>query len=173
MNIEEKKAVVADIVEKLQNHAHFYVTDSGDLDAETTSKLRRKCFEQDIELFVVKNTLLKLALEQTEGEYQDIYPTLKGNTAVMFSNTGNVPAKLIKEFRKGGKDKPLLKSAYVEECVYVGDNQVDALVAIKSKTELLGDIVGLLQSPMQNLLGAINSGGNTIAGLVKTLSEKE
>jgi large subunit ribosomal protein L10 len=173
MNIEEKKAVVAQIVEKLENSAHFYVTDSGDLDAETTSKFRKKCFEQDIQLFVVKNTLLKKALEQVDGEYDEIYPTLVGNTTIMFSNVGNAPAKLIKEMRKGTAEKPILKSAYVEECVYVGDDQVDALTAIKSKTELIGELIGLLQSPMQNVLGALNSGGSTIAGLVKTLSEKE
>jgi len=173
MNIEEKKAAVAQLVEKLENSAHFYVTDSGDLDAEATSKLRRKCFESEVELFVVKNTLLKKALEQIDGEYDEMYPTLKGNTTIMFTNTGNVPAKLIKEFRKGGAVKPVLKSAYVEEAVYVGDDQIDALVAVKSKTELLGDVIGLLQSPMQTLVGALNSGGNTISGLVKALSEKE
>lgn len=173
MNIEEKKAIVATIVEKLQNNAHFYVTDSGDLDAATTSKLRRQCFDKNIELLVVKNTLLRKALEQVEGNFEEIYPTLKGFTAVMFTNTANKPAKLIKEIRNTGKNKPLIKSAYVQECIYVGDNQLDNLVAVKSKNELIGEILGALQAPMQNVIGALSSGGQTIAGLVKTLSEKE
>jgi large subunit ribosomal protein L10 len=174
MNIDEKKAIVATIVEKLQNNSHFYVTDSAGLNAENTSKLRRKCFDNDVELLVVKNTLFRKALEQVGGnEYAEMYPTLIGNSTVMFANAASLPAKLIKEIRKEGKEKPFLKSAFVEECIYVGDCQLDALVAVKSKNELIGEVIGLLQSPMQSLIGALNSGGNTIAGIVKTLSEKE
>lgn len=171
MNLEEKKAIVGDLVEKIQKTGHFYLTDIGGLDALSTSDLRRKCFEKDIELLVVKNTLLKKALEQLDGEYNELYSTLTGNTAVMFCEVGNVPAKLIKEIRKGN-EKPVLKSAYVEEAVYVGDDQLEALSTIKSKDELLGDVIGLLQSPIKNLLGSLESGKNTITGLLKALEDR-
>lgn len=172
MDITEKKDIVASIVDKINENKHFYITDTADLNALSISKLRRKCFEKDVELVVVKNTLLKKALEQVEGNFEEIYDILKGGTSIMFCPVGNVPAKLIKEFRKEGANKPILKGAYVEESIYIGDDQVESLANIKSKDELLGDLIALLQSPMKNVLGALNSGKTTIGGLIKTLSER-
>jgi large subunit ribosomal protein L10 len=142
------------------------------LNAETTSKLRRACFDRDIKLVVVKNTLLKKAFEKFEGKYEGLYGALKESTSIMITEVNNVPAKLIKEFRKKSP-KPLLKAAYVEESIYVGDDQLDALSNIKSKEELVGDIILLLQSPARNVISGLQSGGNKLAGIVKTLSEKE
>jgi large subunit ribosomal protein L10 len=141
------------------------------LDAESSSNLRRSCFKSDVRIEVVKNTVLKNALERANGDYDELYQTLKGNTSIMFANVGNAPAKIIKDFRKKS-DKPFLKGAFVEESIYVGDENLDALVAIKSKEELLGEIVSLLQSPAKNVISALKSSGGTIAGIVKTLSEK-
>lgn len=172
MKREEKAVIIDNIKELINKYNHFYLADISELDAEKTSDLRRKCFEKEIELVVVKNTLLKLALEQGEKNGEELYETLKGSTSIMFSNTGNVPAKLIKEFRKSS-DKPILKAAFVEESIYLGDTQLDALVNIKSKEELLGDIIMLLQSPMKNVVSSLQSGKNILAGIVKTLSEKE
>jgi len=168
---EEKSQIIETLTERLNNNKHFYLTDISGLNAEDTSALRRKCFEKDIRLMVVKNTLLKKALEQTEGEYGDIYDILKNSTSVMFCDTGNAPAKLIKELRKKG-DKPVLKGAYVEESIYIGDDQLDALSSLKSKDELLGDLVGLLQSPMKNVLSQLQSGGNIIHGVLDAIKEK-
>jgi large subunit ribosomal protein L10 len=169
--IEDKKAIVAQISEKLKERNHFYVIDIANLNAADTSNLRRKCFEKDITLLVVKNTLLKKALEQ-KGDFNSLYPTLKGTTSLMLCNTANVPAKLIKEIRGTGKEKPILKAAYVEECIYVGDKSLDSLASLKSRTELIGDVVGLLQSPMKTVLGQLQSGKNIIGGVVKTLQER-
>ena len=141
------------------------------MDAAATQELRKACFEANIKLIQVKNTLLRVALENLDTDYKELYGTLKGSSAVMLAETGNAPAKLIKEFRKS-HDKPVLKAAYVEECAYVGENQLDALVSIKSKEELLGDIVLLLQSPMQKLISALESGKNTIGGVLKTLEDR-
>jgi len=171
MNLTEKKEIVANLIEKINENKHFYVTDTADLNALEISTLRRKCFEKDIELLVVKNTLLKQALEQIEGNFEDVYDVLKGGTSIMFCEIGNAPAKLIKDVRKNLK-KPILKAAYVEESIYVGDDQVEVLSNIKSKDELLGDIITLLQSPIKNVLGSLNSGKNTLGGLIKTLSER-
>ena len=142
------------------------------MNASDTSSLRRKCFEKDITLVVVKNTLLKRALENSEVDFGDLYIVLKDSTSIMFSETGNVPAKLIKEFRKV-HEKPVLKAAYVEESIYVGDEYLEALSEIKSKDELLGDLVLLLQSPMKNVISSLQSGSNIITGVLKSLSEKE
>ena len=172
MRKEEKNIIIEDLTEKLKNAKHFYLADISDLNAADTSNLRRKCFESDIQLIVVKNTLLKKALEQTEGEFSDLFDVLKNSTSIMFSETGNVPAKLIKEFRKT-KERPILKAAFVEESIYIGDDQLDALVNIKSKFELIGDIILLLQSPVKNVVSSLQSGGNTLSGILKTLSEKE
>lgn len=172
MRKEEKLTVIDDLTELLGNSKHFYLTDSSDLDAVATYELRKACFEKDIKLVMVKNTLLKRALENLEGEYDEFYSTLKGSTSIMLCDTGNAPARLIKEFRKS-HDKPVLKGAYVEEGIYVGEGELENLVSVKSKEELLGDVVTLLQSPMQQLVSALQSGGGTLAGLVKTLSEKE
>lgn len=172
MRKEEKNAIINSLAESIEAYNHFYLADTSELDAADTSDLRRKCFNSEVKLIVVKNTLLKKALEKAEGEFEELYPILKNSTSVMFCNTGNSPAKLIKDFRKK-HDKPLLKGAFVEESVYIGDNQLEALVAIKSKEELLGDLVALLQSPMKNVVSALQSGGNTIHGVLKTLSKKE
>ncbi|MCG8698646.1 MAG: 50S ribosomal protein L10 [Bacteroidales bacterium] len=172
MTRDEKNQVIDGLAQQITESKHFYLADIEALDAEETSNLRRKCFEKDIKLVVVKNTLLRKALEKCEGEYEELYGILKNPTSVMFSDTGNVPAKLIKEFRKTS-EKPVLKGAFVEECVYLGDDQLDALSNIKSKEELIGDLIGLLQSPAKNVLSALQSGGGTLAGIVKTLSEKE
>jgi len=142
------------------------------LNAETTSNLRRACFKANIKLEVVKNTLLAKAMEASEKDFGDLSTVLVGNTAMMLSETGNAPAKLIKEFRKKS-EKPILKGAFIEEAVYLGDDQVEALVNIKSKDELIGEIIGLLQSPAKNVVSALQSGGGTLAGIIKTLSEKE
>lgn len=141
------------------------------MDAVATQELRKACFDANIKLIQVKNTLLRVALDGLDTDYNEIYSVLKGSSAVMLSETGNAPAKLIKEFRKS-HDKPVLKAAFVEECAYVGENQLDALVSIKSKEELLGDIVLLLQSPMQKLISALESGKNTIGGVLKTLEDR-
>ena len=172
MRREEKNTIVDSLTDRIKEYNHFYLTDTAQLNAADTSDLRRKCFENDVKLVVVKNTLLKRALEQTEGNFEELYPVLKGTTSIMFTKSGNVPAKLIKEFRKK-HDKPVLKGAYVQESVYIGDNMLDALISIKTKQELIGDIIMLLQSPAKNVISALQSGGNTIHGVLETLSKKE
>jgi large subunit ribosomal protein L10 len=172
MKKEDKNKIIDELAERFQQFTHFYFADISDLNAADTSVLRRKCFDKEIELVVVKNTLLRKALERFDGKFEDLYNILQGGTSVMFSNSANEPAKLIKEFRRTNK-KPLLKGAFVEESVYIGDNQIDALVSIKSKEELIGDIIGLLQSPLRNVMSSLESGKHIIAGVVKTLSEKK
>lgn len=171
MKREEKNTIIESIVQQIESKKHFYITDIANLNAEDTSKLRRKCFENKIELVVVKNTLLKKALERMEGNYEELYGVLNNSTSLMLSETGNAPAKLIKDFRSNNS-KPVLKAAYVEECVYIGDDQLDSLISLKSRDELIGDIIGLLQSPAKNVVSALQSGKGTLAGLVKTLSER-
>jgi large subunit ribosomal protein L10 len=171
MNREEKAQIIEGLVGKLQAYPHFYVTDTTGLNAEKTSALRRACYEKQISLVVVKNTLFTKALEKAGNTDNELLGILKGTSAVMFTETGNAPARLIKEFRKG-TDKPLLKGAFVQECVYVGD-QIEALVNVKSREELIGDIIALLQSPAKNVISALQgSAGQKIAGLVKTLEER-
>ena len=172
MTREEKSQVIEDLTAQLAESAHIYLADISGLDAENTSKLRRACFKANVKLAVVKNTLLAKAMESSEKDFGELPTTLKGNTSIMLSETGNAPAKVIKEFRKKS-DKPLLKGAFIEEAIYIGDNQLDALVDIKSREELIGEIVGLLQSPAKNVISALKSGGSTIAGLVKTLQDRE
>jgi len=172
MTREEKSQVIEELTAELANNTNIYIADISGLNADTTSNLRRACFKANVKLAVVKNTLLEKAMEASDRDFGDLPSVLKGNTSVMYSETGNVPAKLIKTFRKKA-EKPLLKGAFIEEAVYIGDDQLDMLVDIKSKEELLGEIVGLLQSPAKNVISALKSGGNTIAGLIKTLSEKE
>jgi len=172
MTREEKGQYIDALTEKLNNSTIFYLADIAGLNAETTSRLRRTCFNGNIQLEVVKNTLLQKAFENAKGNYEDLYVSLKGNTSIMFSEVGNAPAKIIKDFRKKS-DKPLLKGAYIEEAIFIGDENLDLLVAIKSREELIGDIIGLLQSPAKNLISALQaSAGGKIAGIVKTLSEK-
>ena len=172
MRREEKNAIIDSLAEKLKEYSHFYLTDTAQLNAADTSALRRKCFENNIKLIVVKNTLLKRALEMSEGDLEELYPILKGTTSIMFTNTGNAPAKLIKEFRRE-HDKPVLKGAYVQESVFVGENMLDALISVKTREELIGDIILLLQSPARNVVSALQSGGNKIHGVLETLSKKE
>lgn len=172
MKKEQKSSVIQDLTAKLAEANVVYVTDISGLDAETTSNLRRACFKAGIKLEVVKNTLLEKAMEIAENDYSDLPTILKGNTAILISDNGNAPAKIIKEFRKKS-DKPVLKGAYIHEAVFIGDNQLDALVALKSKNEVIGEIIGLLQSPAKNVVSALKSSGGKIAGILKTLSEKE
>ena len=172
MTKQEKHEIVEKLSQKLNENSIFYLADISELDAESSSKLRRLAFKRDVSLNVVKNTLLRKALEAAEGSYEEFYDVLKGNTSIMFSEVGNAPAKLIEEFRKKS-DRPILKGAYIEEAICIGDDKVKALTEIKSKEELIGDIITLLQSPAKNVVSALQSGGNTISGLVKALSERE
>ncbi len=172
MTREEKSQVIEELTAQLADNANIYLTDISGLNAGTTSNLRRACFKADVKLAVVKNTLLEKAMEASDKDFGDLPLTLKGNTSVMYSETGNAPAKVIKAFRKKS-DKPLLKGAFIAESVYIGDEQLDMLVDIKSKEELIGEVISLLQSPAKNVISALKSGGGTIAGIIKTLSEKE
>lgn len=172
MTRDEKNQLIDNLAQQLSGSKHFYLADIAALNAEQTSKLRRKCFEKNIKLVVVKNTLLRKALEKIEGNYVELFPVLKENTSVMLSESNSDPAKLIKEFRREFP-KPVLKGAYVEESIYIGDNQLDALASIKSKEELIGDIILLLQSPAKNVVSALQSGSNKLAGIIKTLQDKE
>lgn len=171
MKKEDKAIIIEQIKEAIQSYAHFYLTEAAGLNAGQVADLRRQCNKQDIKMLVVKNTLLKKALESFDTDFSAIFPSLVNNTAILFTNTGNAPAKLIKTFAKEAK-KPVLKAAYVEECFYIGENQLDALQSVKSKNELLGELVGMLQSPMQNLVGQLQSGGNSIHGVLKTLESR-
>jgi large subunit ribosomal protein L10 len=172
MTRDEKAKVIDSLAQEISNAKHFYLTDISSLNAEDTSMLRRKCFEKEIRLVVVKNTLLKKAFEKCEGKFDEITGVLKDSTSIMFTETSSAPAKLIQEFRKT-LDKPLLKAAFVEESIYIGDAQLDTLSSIKSKEELIGDIIVILQSPAKNVISALQSGGKTLAGIIKTISEKE
>jgi large subunit ribosomal protein L10 len=171
MRRDEKTDIINSLADTLKEYSHFYLTDTAQLNAADTSDLRRKCFENQIRLVVVKNTLLKRALEQAGLDCGELFPVLKGSTAVMFSNKGNTPAKMIRDFRKS-HPKPLIKGAYIEESVYVGDNLLETLVALKSREELIGDIIMLLQSPAKNVVSALQSGGSKIHGVLETLSKK-
>ena len=175
MKKEDKSAIIVELQKYLDEYQHFYITNIEGLNAEKTSALRRLCFNSDVKLLVAKNTLLQKALE-AKGIDEQIFAALKGNTALMLSNTGNAPAKLIKEFTKKEKTKeeakPQLKAAYVEETVYVGAQNLDFLATIKSKNELIADLVALLQSPAKNVVSALQSGGTTIHGVLKTLGER-
>lgn len=173
MTREEKFQVIEDLTSKLAENAVIYLADISGLDATATSNLRRACFKADIKLSVVKNTLLEKAMEKSDKDFGDLPTILKGNTSVMYSEVGNAPAKLIKEFRKSANnEKPVLKGAYVEEAVYLGNDQLESLVSIKSKDEVIGDIITLLQSPAKNVVSALQSGGQKLSGIVKTLSER-
>ncbi len=172
MNKDQKAQYIEDLANDLANANIFYLADTADLTVETINQLRRRCFQSGIELRVVKNTLLAKAMARVEGrDYGQLPEVLGGPTSIMFAEVGNVPAKLIKEFRKKN-DKPLLKGAYIEEAIFIGDSQLDTLESIKSRDELLGDLLGLLQSPAKNVLSGLQSGGNKIAGILKTLEER-
>ncbi|MDR1408450.1 MAG: 50S ribosomal protein L10 [Tannerella sp.] len=174
MKKEDKSIIIEQLSETVKQYGHFYLTDIESLNAGKTSALRKACFKKDIKLVVVKNTLFKKVLESMDVDYSSLYESFTGNTAVMFTDVGNAPARLIKEFTKGtkGEGKPWLKAAYVQECFYVGAENLEALVNLKSKEELVGDIIAMLQSPARNVISALSSGGRTIHGILKTLEER-
>jgi large subunit ribosomal protein L10 len=171
MTREEKSQVIETLTNKLAENSIIYLADISGLNALETSNLRRACFKANINLAVVKNSLLEKAMEKSDKDFGELPDTLKGNTSIMISETGNAPAKVIKAFRKGS-DRPLLKGAYIEEAIFVGDDQLNTLVSIKSKEELIGDIITILQSPAKNVISALQSGGNKLSGILTTLSEK-
>ena len=172
MTRTEKDQLIDELVQMLAEKNVVYLTDASGLDSESTTSLRRECYKKDIRVRVVKNTLLRKALERIEDrDYSELYDVLKGQTALLVGDVGNAPARVLKEFRKK-YDMPVLKGAYVEEATYLGDNNLEALTAIKSKEEVIADVIALLQSPAKNVIGALNSGGNTISGLVKALQER-
>jgi large subunit ribosomal protein L10 len=172
MTRTEKDQLIDELVQMLAEKNVVYLTDASGLDSEATTSLRRECYKKDIRVRVVKNTLLRKAMERTEGrDYTDLYDVLKGQTALLVGDVGNAPARVLKEFRKK-HDMPILKGAYVEEATYLGDSNLETLTTIKSKEELVADVIALLQSPMKNVVGALNSGGNTLSGLVKALQER-
>lgn len=171
MTREEKLSVIQDLTAQLKENSTIYLADISGMDAANTSDLRRACFKANIKLAVVKNTLLAKAMEASDKDFGELPEILKGSTSLMFSETGNAPAKLIQSFRKKTK-KPLLKGAFIAEAIYIGDDQLDALVNIKSREEMIGEVIGLLQSPAKNVVSALKSGGGKLAGILKTLSEK-
>lgn len=171
MRKEDKQQIVDDLTGKIKSYNGFYITDTSALTVSQINVIRRKAFEKGVKVQVAKNTLIRKAMEAVGTEYADLYDVLKGSSTLLFSETANLPAKLIKELRKTG-DKPVLKGAYVEESLFIGDNQLDQLAALKSKNELIGDIVALLQSPAKNVVSALQSGGGKLAGIVQTLSER-
>lgn len=173
MTKAEKTQEIQDLKDKFSNSQYFYLADASSLSVEVINKFRRLCFSKGVEFRVAKNTLIKKALEQVGDQYEELYPTLNGPTGVLFATEGAVPAKLLKEFRGADKTKPALKAAYIDSSIFIGDNQLEALAALKSKTELLGDIITLLQSPMHNVISALQaSSSHKIAGLVKALEER-
>lgn len=172
MKREEKEVIISEIADLLNTYPNVYIADTSAMTVEKTNQLRRLCFNKGVKMLVAKNTLIRKAMESRDAEsYNEIFGALKGTSALLFSEGGNVPAKLIKEFRKGG-DKPALKGAYIDTAIFLGDNQLDTLAAIKSKNELIGEIIGLLQSPATNVISALKSSGGKLAGIVKTLSER-
>ena len=170
MKKEVKDTIIVELGTMLKEYGHFYLVDATGLNAEKTSDLRRKCFKSEVKMVIVKNTLLHKAFEASEIDFEPLYGCLKGNTAVMFTNTANVPAKLLKEYTKEGV--PSLKAAYVEESFFVGADKLEELASLKSKNELIADVVALLQSPAKNVVSALQSGANTIHGVLKTLGER-
>ena len=171
MKRSDKLQVIDQLTKEINSYSHYYLADISNLNAEVTSNLRRLCNKREVKLVVVKNTILRKALEKSEKNSEELYDVLVNNTSIMFSNSGNVPAKLIKEFSKKNK-KPVLKGAYVEQCAYIGADQLEALINVKSKEELIGGIIATLQSPIKNVMSALQSGGQTIVGVLKTLEER-
>lgn len=172
MKIEQKNVLIQELKDIIESYTNFYLTDMAGLDAQETSDIRRKCFQKDIKLKVVKNTLFKISLEQAEGNYEELYDSLKQNTTVMFCNTANAPGKVIKDF-KSPNNNPKLKAAFIDGSVYVGEEHLSTLASLKSKEELIGDVISLLQSPMKTVMSQLDSGKNILAGVTKTLSERE
>ena len=155
----------------MKEYGNFYITDTSNLTVAKINNIRRKCFESDITMKVAKNSLIRKAMEAAGGDYTEMFDVLKGSSSILFSKSATAPAKLIKALRKQG-DKPVLKAAYIDSAIFVGDNQLDALIKLKSKEQLIGEIIGLLQSPAKNVISALQSGGNILAGVVKTLQER-
>jgi len=171
MKKEEKHEVVLALAETIAEYGNFYITDTANLSVAKVNDIRRKCFENDIKMQVAKNKLIRKAMEASEGDFSEMFDVLKGSSSILFSKSANAPAKLIKQLRKSG-DKPVLKAAYIDSSVFIGDNLLDALVNLKSKEELVADIIALLQSPAKNVISGLQSGGNKLAGIVKTLQER-
>ena len=172
MKKEDKAIIIEQIGQALSEYSCVYLTQTSGLDAERTSALRRACFEGDVKMLCVKNTLLKKAFEASEADYSGLYDVLHGETTLLLSNVGNAPAKLIKKFRGKNEELPMLKGAYVEETVYLGEDQLETLAHIKSKNELIADVVALLQSPAKNVVSALQSGATKLHGILETLSNK-
>ncbi len=171
MTKEEKHELVQALAEQMKEYGNFYITDTSDLTVEKVNLIRRKCFESDITMQVAKNSLIKKAMEAAGGDFSPIYDVLKGSSSILFSKSATAPAKLIKQLRKRA-DKPILKAAYIDSAIFIGDKQLDTLINLKSKEQLIGEIIGLLQSPAKNVISALQSGGNILAGVVKTLQER-
>ena len=171
MRKEEKHEVVLALTETIAEYGNFYITDTANLSVAKVNDIRRKCFENDIKMQVAKNKLIRKAMEASAGDFSEMFDVLKGSSSILFSKSANAPAKLIKQLRKSG-DKPVLKAAYIDSAVFIGDNQLDALINLKSKEELVADIIALLQSPAKNVISGLQSGGNKLAGIVKTLQER-
>ena len=172
MNKQEKDKTIQALNTMLNDNNNFYLADVSGLNAEQNSALRRLCFKRSVSIKVVKNTLLKKAFERNDADFSELYNVLVGNTSIMQAEVGNAPAKVIKEFRKKN-DKPVLKAAHIEEAMYIGDENLATLADLKSKEELIGDIITLLQSPAKNVISSLQSGGNKLAGIIKTLEEKK
>ena len=171
MNKEEKYELVLALTEQMKEYGNFYITDTSNLTVAKVNDIRRKCFERDITMQVTKNSLIKKAMANIEGDFTSVNDVLKGSSSIIFSKSATAPAKLIKQLRKKG-EKPILKAAYIDASVFIGDNQLDTLINLKSKEQLVGEIIGLLQSPAKNVISALQSGGNILAGVVKTLQER-
>jgi large subunit ribosomal protein L10 len=172
MNKEEKHDLVLALTEQMNEYGNFYITDTSNLTVAKINNIRRKCFESDITIQVAKNSLIQKAMEAANGDYTQIYDVLKGSSSILFSKSATAPAKLIKQLRKSGSEKPIIKAAYIDSAIFIGDNQLDTLINLKSKEQLVGEIIGLLQSPAKNVISALQSGGNKLAGIVKTLQER-
>jgi large subunit ribosomal protein L10 len=171
MNKEEKHELVIALTEQMKEYGNFYITDTSNLTVAKINHIRRQCFESNITMKVAKNSLIKKAMDAIGGDFAPMHDVLKGSSSILFSKSSTAPAKLIKQLRKKG-EKPILKAAYIEASIFVGDNQLDTLINLKSKEQLVGEIIGLLQSPAKNVISALQSGGNILAGVVKTLQER-
>ena len=171
MRKEEKHEVVLALTETIAEYGNFYIADTANLSVAKVNDIRRKCFENGIKMQVAKNKLIRKAMEASGGDFSEMFEVLKGSSSILFSKSANAPAKLIKQLRRTG-DKPVLKAAYIDSSIFIGDNQLDALINLKSKEELVADIIALLQSPAKNVISGLQSGGNKLAGIVKTLQER-
>jgi len=171
MNKEEKHELVSALADQMKEYGNFYITDTSDLTVAKVNHIRRQCFESNITMQVAKNSLIKKAMEAVGGDFSQIHDVLKGSSSILFSKSSTAPAKLIKQLRKKG-EKPILKAAYIDSAIFIGDKQLDTLINLKSKEQLIGEIIGLLQSPAKNVISALQSGGNILAGVVKTLQER-